>query len=125
MARSIFVVQGNAEPGRDGDYNEWYSNTHIPEVLALPGFATAQRFRLARIPGDPGSASYAYEYLTIYEVDCPPEEANAILEEAKSGPSQWSPTDTSSPVRSSAFFTELGPQIVANGHRRGASDSAS
>lgn len=114
MARSIFVVQTNAEAGRDDDFNDWYSNVHIPEILALPGFVAAQRFLLARIPGDPASESYAYQYLTIYEVDCPPEEAKAVLGQAKSGPSPLSMTDTIGPIRSGTFFTEMGPRVTAD-----------
>jgi hypothetical protein len=28
-------------PERDGDLNEWYDGTHIPELLAVPGFRSA------------------------------------------------------------------------------------
>ena len=114
MARSIFVVQTNAEAGRDDEFNDWYSNVHIPEILALPGFVGAQRFLLARIPGDAASEAYAYQYLTIYEVDCAPEAAKAMLEQTKSGPSPLSMTDTIGQVRSSAYFTEMGPRVTAD-----------
>jgi hypothetical protein len=32
--------------GRDQEYNDWYNNVHLPDVVAIPGFVSAQRFVL-------------------------------------------------------------------------------
>lgn len=49
-------------PDRDGEFNEWYDGTHVPELLAVPGFVSARRFR--RVGGDGGP-----EYLAVYEIE--------------------------------------------------------
>src|SRR5690606_19186746 len=41
-----YVVLSNPVPGRDQEYNDWYSNRHLADVVAVPGFVSAQRFRL-------------------------------------------------------------------------------
>ena len=46
MPKGVMVVQTGCEPGREDEYNDWYSNTHIPEVLAVPGFVGARRFKV-------------------------------------------------------------------------------
>ena len=36
MAKHVFVVLTNATPGKDEAFNDWYTNQHIPDVLAIP-----------------------------------------------------------------------------------------
>lgn len=65
VEKHILVVMTNAEPGRDAEYNDWYTNRHLTDVLALEGFVAAQRFELAET--DPPQ-EHTYRYLAIYEV---------------------------------------------------------
>jgi hypothetical protein len=59
VAKGIMVVQSApADPSREDEYNEWYSTIHIPEILSIPGFVSARRYKSAD-----GS------YLAIYELD--------------------------------------------------------
>ena len=44
MAKYTFVVLTNAVEGKDDAFDEWYTNTHLGDVLAVPGFVSAQRF---------------------------------------------------------------------------------
>lgn len=41
------IVLSNAMPGREAEYNRWYDEMHLPDVLRNPGFRSAQRFKLA------------------------------------------------------------------------------
>lgn len=66
--RHIFVARANAVTGSDAEFNEWYTGQHMHDVLAVPGFVSAQRFRLgevqrAEIPPDEP------RYVAIYEID--------------------------------------------------------
>lgn len=63
--RLLYVVLTNATPGDDDAFNDWYSNTHIPDVLVVPGFVAAQRFRLI---DHPALRPYPFRYAAIYEV---------------------------------------------------------
>lgn len=62
-----YVFFTNAVAGRDDDYNSWYTNQHLPDVLQVPGFVAGRRFRLS----DTGTmgATPQHRYLTIYEVE--------------------------------------------------------
>jgi hypothetical protein len=65
MSRSILVVISSPKPGQEDEYNRWYTDQHLRDVLELPGFVSAQRFKLAVGPptgGVPGSYLAIYEY---------------------------------------------------------------
>jgi hypothetical protein len=67
MAKYTFVVLTNPTPGREAEYNEWYNKQHIPDVLNVPGFVCAQRFRLADTQMSDDKKSY--KYLALYEIE--------------------------------------------------------
>lgn len=67
MSKYIFVVLTNAAGGRDGEFNEWYNRRHIPDVLRVPGFVAAQRFRLA--DQQMGDGASRWRYLALYELE--------------------------------------------------------
>jgi hypothetical protein len=69
MARAALMVYSRpSDPAREDEYNAWYDGTHMPEVLATPGFVGGRRFRVSphQPAGGPGALP---EYLAIYEID--------------------------------------------------------
>lgn len=73
-----YVVLSNPTAGNDEAFDAWYDDEHIPDVLAVPGFVAAQRFRLAdETAGKPSP----WRYLALYEIA--PEGADASLAELK------------------------------------------
>jgi len=64
MARYCYVVFSNPVAGKEAEYNRWYTEVHLRDVLAVPGFVAAQRFRLAD-----DSAAGAHRYLALYEIE--------------------------------------------------------
>lgn len=66
MTRHVFVVLTNAVEGRDDEFNDWYTNRHLDDVLKVEGFAAAQRFRFR--PRD-GGRDCPYQYMALYEVE--------------------------------------------------------
>ena len=65
MPRATVLVFTNcADPAREKEFNDWYDNTHVPDVLETPGFVTCTRYQLAGDPG-PGQA----KFLSVYEVE--------------------------------------------------------
>jgi len=83
VAPSIFVVLTNPVPGREDEYNQWYSTTHLSDVCAIKGFAGAQRYRLADAPSDQ-KALEGFRYMCIYEfaADAVPEDVLTRLSAA-------------------------------------------
>jgi hypothetical protein len=73
MGRFRFVVFTNPVAGREDEYNDWYSNTHLAEVVGVPGFAAVQRFRIENV----GRIAPAHDYLAIYEMTAETPEAAA------------------------------------------------
>jgi hypothetical protein len=66
MARHTFVVFTNPTEGREDEFNDWYDNTHLGDVLKVEGFVAAQRFKLAET--DPPQ-DFSHCYLGLYEVE--------------------------------------------------------
>lgn len=60
----LHVVQTSPTPGREDEFNEWYENVHVPEVLTMPGYLSGQRFRL--ISSDPFVGP---RYFAVYEIE--------------------------------------------------------
>lgn len=77
MRKCVLVVFSNPVAGREDDYNDWYDRQHLADVLEVPGFLSAQRFKLA---GD--AAGFAWSYLAIYEFEAD-DPADALAELTK------------------------------------------
>jgi len=54
------------EVGED-EFNEWY-DAHLPEILSIPGFVSAQRYRLEPVVVD-DDAPVSYRYMALYEIE--------------------------------------------------------
>lgn len=67
--RYLLEVSSRALPGREADYDSWYGDVHVKEVLALPGFESAERFR--RLGAD-GQETGEFVALYTVETDNPP-----------------------------------------------------
>lgn len=75
MAKFLMVVTSGAKDGRDTEYNEWYDNTHIHEICAIPGVISGRRYDAAQITPNPQPAPY----LAIYEIEA--EDPGVVLGE--------------------------------------------
>lgn len=49
-------------PDREDEFNDWYTNTHVPDVQKTPGFMTATRYKSHEQRDGRG------QYLTVYEI---------------------------------------------------------
>jgi hypothetical protein len=58
--KGLLFSQMEPPPGWEDDFTDWYENEHIPARMALPGFASAKRYRA--IEGQPA-------YLACYFLD--------------------------------------------------------
>jgi hypothetical protein len=67
MTKFLFLVFTKPVPGRDDEFNRWYTEQHLNDVLKCKGFTAAQRFSLAPAMG--GAADALPPYLAIYEIE--------------------------------------------------------
>ncbi len=58
------IVRTSVPASQEDEYGHWYVNTHIPQILQIPGFVGAERYKLdAEVSGgDPC-------YLTVFELE--------------------------------------------------------
>ncbi|MBW1823719.1 MAG: hypothetical protein JRI87_04000 [Deltaproteobacteria bacterium] len=66
MKKTIIIVKTNPVEGKEKEYNDWYSNVHLKEVLAIKGFRSAQRFKLTNAQQ---FDDQPFKYMAIYEID--------------------------------------------------------
>lgn len=67
MPKYNLIALTNAKPGREAEFDDWYTNVHLADVLRLPGVAAAQRFRMSDTQYRPGPFEYAY--MAVYEIE--------------------------------------------------------
>lgn len=79
MARNLLLVFSNPSEGNEDAYNDWYDHEHLQEVVALPEFVSARRFRLAADQLEGGTES-EHRYLAVYEFEGDPKDALARLQ---------------------------------------------
>ena len=83
MATHRLIVFTKPTEGKEAEYNRWYDEVHLREVLETDGFVAAQRFALAPEQiGDAGDQAPS-RYLAIYEIEA--DSLEAALEKLNSG----------------------------------------
>ena len=75
MKKHALIGLSNPLSGREAEFNDWYSHQHVQDVLRVPGFVSAQRFKIAQ-----DDAKMQWKYLAIYEFEAElPEDVLAEL----------------------------------------------
>jgi hypothetical protein len=106
MAKYKLMVMSKPKPGQEQEYNEWYTNIHVPQVLAVHGFKVAQRYRLTKNI----SAGEVQPYMALYDIETA--DLDAVIEESASRMGTPRMTlcdafDQESVI--AAFYEEFGP----------------
>jgi hypothetical protein len=70
-----YLMFTNAVEGRDADFNTWYDGIHIPDIMAVEGFKSFERFKVVDSPHTPGRE---HSYAAIYELEG--DDPNAVLD---------------------------------------------
>jgi hypothetical protein len=105
MALYNLVVFTNPVEGRDDEYNEWYTDVHLRDVLGIPGVVGAQRFRRSGIQRDDGP--FPWGYLAIYQ--CDTDDVRSVIRELKTrgGTELMRMTDSLAKERFVCFFEPI------------------
>lgn len=64
MSRYCYVVLSDPVTGREEEFNNWYDDQHVPDALRVPGFVSAQRFKVSD-----ANSTLPGQYLTLYEIE--------------------------------------------------------
>lgn len=100
MPRHVLMVLTNPVDGKHDEFNRWYDEVHVPDVLSVDGFVAAQRFKLC----EPQIRDERpYDYLAIYEIEG--DDVGKALDalQASSGKMDISPTLDSAAAQAWAF----------------------
>lgn len=113
--RTVYLVFSNPVEGKEKEFNEWYENVHVPEILATPGLLSAQRFKLfdAEITRGEGVPAPAQRYLTIYEMEG---DVDVVMGKIGEGVASGAIVMSDSLDLESAamsFWSPLGPKVTA------------
>jgi hypothetical protein len=69
-AQNLLLVRTDIAREQEADFNRWYTDVHLPEIVGVPGVRAGRRYRLltqqAGFPGD-GVPTY----LALYELETP------------------------------------------------------
>jgi hypothetical protein len=102
MPRFRMIMLSQANPGRDEDYERWYDEIHIPDMMQVPGFVAVQRFRVVKdVLG-----KTPYPFCTIYEIEADSADAalGAMFAALQSGKVRMS--DSVDPATGQGFICE-------------------
>ncbi|EHJ61746.1 DUF4286 family protein [Novosphingobium pentaromativorans] len=85
MARYLLLALNGPTSG-EGDeetYNEWYRTTHLPDLLALDGIETAERFEVVM-------SNTQWPYVAAYTIET--DDIDTLLQDMTDKPRPFSPT---------------------------------
>ncbi|RJF91677.1 hypothetical protein [Noviherbaspirillum saxi] len=112
MTQQYVLVISDCKPGREAEYNEYYDNRHIPDILEhQPEVVCAQRFSVASHFAPEGLPSWRFSTLYTVETD----DMDAYLQRStdlmKAG--KIPPSDAAEPSTAAVFrLIPLGPAII-------------
>ena len=87
MSSHVLVVFTSPVEGQEEEFNDWYDQVHLPDLLNVTGVISGRRFQAGTTPEGAPSP-----YLTLYELDADPDAvAQEMTERVMSGEFKMSP----------------------------------
>ncbi|MFA7556111.1 MAG: hypothetical protein WCY88_17850 [Spongiibacteraceae bacterium] len=68
MKEYVLVVYSNPVPGKEQEYNDWYNNQHLSDVLAQPDYIQARRYKLTDLKLDDAMPDASHQYVAFYHL---------------------------------------------------------
>jgi hypothetical protein len=114
MAMTTYLVFSNPVDGKEDEFNEWYDNVHLPEVLATPGMRSAQRFALleTEITHNSPMPKPAQRYLLVYELEGDADAIMAKISEAVANGEMHMNEALDLETVAMSFWSPIGPKVV-------------
>jgi len=114
--RVLQLVFSNPRPGRDDEFNEWYDTVHVPDLLAIPGVVSAQRYRLreTEVTHRSGMPLPDHTYLCVYEVEGEPDESMRLIRAAVGDGAMFMSDALAVEESRMSFWDAVGPRHEAD-----------
>ncbi|NML87629.1 hypothetical protein HHL26_00905 [Sphingobium sp. TB-6] len=116
MARYRLIAFTDPVAGGDQDYNDWYNKVHLADVVAIPGFMSAQRFVLKAAT----AGEIRNRYVAIYDMET--DDPMAVMAEVgrRAGTEQmFVSTALDAASENSGIFEPCSEIVYAPGHAPG------
>ena len=66
--RPLSIVTADVDPAHEAEWDRWYTQAHVPNLLKVPGYVLAGRFRVLDHPAL-ASFNTGPKYLAVYECE--------------------------------------------------------
>lgn len=113
MPKFNLLALTNPVEGREDEFNDWYTDVHLADVLKLPGVVAAQRFVLNdkqhRAP------PFDWKYLAVYEIDIDDVQTTLTALKAASGTEAMPLSPALSDERMVWIFRPITDRVGADG----------
>lgn len=106
--RNVFVVFTNSAEDADDEFNSWYDEHHIHDLVGVDGFTWGQRYRL-HPDQRPGMRKPEWDYFALYEIEGDVTEIHQKLALASPG---FVKSATLAPDSVAWVFSPVGDQIT-------------
>lgn len=112
MKEYVYVVRSNPVTGREDEYNRWYSERHLADVMAVSGFVSARRYRIAD-PKAEGAPEQSYMALYNMRTDDPEGLVDQLRELVESGRMEMSEALSQDDLVT-ILYEAITPDVIAN-----------
>lgn len=113
MPTHRLIVFTQPAAGQEAEYNRWYDEVHLGDVLEVDGFVAAQRFALADAQIGDVADKTPGRYLAIYEIEA--DSLEAALEKLNAGADTMELSDALDTDTATAIaFSAIGERVEAN-----------
>lgn len=113
VKRHILMALTRPVEGREQEFRDWYINTHLPEVLQVPYYMSAQLFeRSSEYNGE------SRPYLAVYEVETDDiAKARVALETSRKSGEMFISESLDWSGNIAAFYTPISGNLVAKANK--------
>lgn len=115
MPKFNLLALTNPLEDREDEFNDWYTNVHLADVLKLPGVVAAQRFVLSETQHR--APPFDWKYLAVYEIDIEDVQTTLTALKAASGTDAMPLSPALSPERMVWIFRPITGRVEESGGR--------
>lgn len=83
LGQAVLAFWSDIDPTHEAEFNDWYTNEHLPERVGVPGFLRGRRYIRAT------DSQTAQKYFTLYETESLATLNSAPYLERLDSPTQW------------------------------------
>jgi hypothetical protein len=119
-----YLVFSDAVAGKEDEYNRWYDTQHAPDVVAVPGFVTAQR--LVAADAQLRKTAPPTKYLVVYQIVTNDLAAvnREVVRRIQTGQTVMSPAFDGTASAPNGIFKAMGPVFEHPGWTPGGSEAS-